>query len=109
MTKVERVPIDLPEDASDTETIIVLLVGTAKDIRDGKGEACITTTQAAAKVSVSIGRFMGLVKDGEIKPVARYFKSFLFRVKDVKRLIEERKQKYEGSLTHQLPRVENPY
>lgn len=68
--------------------VVQVVVGTAEEIRSGRGECALTTAQAAAKLKLSPTGLRILLDTGVLKPCAKFAKAFLFRESDVDRLVQ---------------------
>lgn len=78
-------------DHSDrSELVLQIVVGTAENIRAGRGETAVTGTEAGARLGISGARIGQLAKDGILRPVTFFQGTALFLESDVEALRLER-------------------
>lgn len=70
----------------------VVYADTEEQLKAGRGQLALSSTQAAARLGLAERRIRFLVSAGELTPIQKYGASLLYLERDVMELMERRKK-----------------
>ena len=77
----------LPREGAESKLPIAFIAGTEEQIKAGKGELLMTTTQAAARLGLNERRLRMLVEEGELVPYEeRVYNMALYVASEIEKL-----------------------